>query len=532
MEQSLCSGHNPLACPIDSYDRCFQRTFLRADKRGETLLAMPIPVISVEEMRSWEAATWAVGIQESEVIGRVGQAIADWLLSRMPPWDSILIVAGKGHNGDDGRAAFQCLSAERGASLLDVRNPEQSVDSLERALSQHPSVILDCLFGIGLNRDLSQAWQAVIRRINQAGAMIVAVDIPSGLNAQTGFPMGAGIQADYTLTIGAPKAGMLTSPARPFVGYLRVLPEVGLLSNFFSATKFGELWKREDEEKGQSGEKPAGDNRLFFSREEDFRGFPPPRRATDHKGSFGHLAILAGSRGYHGAAVLASRGAMRACPGLITLSTTLECYLPAASHLQQAMVQPWRASWQPPAKATGILAGPGLAGTDVPDRLMDQLRRLWREDERPVLVDASGLDWLPQGAETAGPRVITPHAGEAARLLQCRPAEVNENRIACLRELSSQFGGCWVVLKGAHSLIGRKQGAIFFNATGTPGLAQGGSGDVLAGFLAGLLSQPRCQNDPETALRYGVWKHGEAAERLQKTRNNWTSEELPAALHL
>lgn len=494
---------------------------------------MPIPVISVEEMRSWEAATWAAGIQESNVIGRVGRAIADWLLSCTHPSDSILIVAGKGHNGDDGRATFKCLlSAERDASLLDVRNPEQAAGRLERALSQHPSVILDCLFGIGLNRDLSPAWQAVIRRINQAGAMIVAVDVPSGLNAQTGFPMGGGVQADYTLTIGAPKAGMLTSQVRSFVGYVRVLPDVGLLSNFFSASKLGELPKRRDSENGRGAEAPAGDNSLFFSREEDFRGFPPPRRATDHKGSFGHLTILAGSRGYHGAAVLAARGAMRACPGLITLSTTPECYLPAASHLQQAMVEPWRESWQPSVKTTGILVGPGLAGKDVPNRLMDQLRELWRKDERPVLVDASGLDWLPEDAETAGLRVITPHAGEAARLLKCRPVDVNENPVDGLRELSSQFGGCWVVLKGAHSLVGRKQGSVFLNATGTPGLAQGGSGDVLAGFLAGLLSQPRCQNDPETALRLGVWKHGEAAERLQKTQNNWTAEELPAALHL
>lgn len=493
---------------------------------------MPIPVISVEEMRSWEAATWAAGIQESEVIGRVGRAIADWLLSRTHSSDSILIVAGKGHNGDDGRATFKCLSsAERDASLLKVQNPEQAADRIERALSRRPSVILDCLFGIGLNRDLSTAWQAVIRRINRARSMVVAVDVPSGLNARTGFPMGGGVQADYTLTIGAPKAGMLTSQARLFVGYVRVLHEVGLLSNFFSTFQFEEPPKRRDSENGQN-KKQAGDNSLFFSQEEDFRGFPPPRRATDHKGSFGHLAILAGSRGYHGAAVLAARGAMRACPGLITLSTTPECYLPAAAHLQQAMVEPWEEFWQPPAKATGILAGPGLAGKDVPDRFMEQLRRLWREDERPVLVDASALDWLPQGAKAAGIRGITPHAGEAARLLKCRPADVNENKVDCLRALSSQFGGCWVVLKDAHSLVGRKQGPIFFNATGMPGLAQGGSGDVLAGFLAGLLSQPRCQNDPETALRYGVWKHGEAAERLQQTRNNWTAEELPAALHL
>ena len=494
---------------------------------------MPIPVISVEEMRSWEAATWAAGIQESDVIGRVGRAVTDWLLSRTHPSDSILIVAGKGHNGDDGRAASKCLlSAERDASLLEVQNPEQAADRLERALSRHPSVILDCLFGLGLNRDLSPAWQAVIRQINQAGAMVVAVDVPSGLNAQTGFPMGGGVQAEYTLTVGAPKAGMLTSQARPFVGYMRVLADVGLLSNFFSVAKFGEPSKRRDSGNGRSNKEPACDNSLFFSREEDFRGFPPPRRAMDHKGSFGHLAILAGSRGYHGAAVLAARGAMRACPGLITLSTTPECYLPAAAHLQQAMVEPWEESWRPPAKATGILAGPGLAGKDVPNRLMDQLRELWREDERPVLVDASGLDWLPQGAETAGLRGITPHAGEAARLLQCRPADVNENSVDCLRKLSSQFGGCWVVLKGAHSLIGRKQGPVFVNSTGTPGLAQGGSGDVLAGFLAGLLSQPRCQHDPEMALRFGVWKHGKAAERLQQTRTNWTVEEFPAALHL
>lgn len=149
----------------------------------------------------------------------------------------------------------------------------------------------------------------------------------------------------------------------------------------------------------------------------------------------------------------------------------------------------------------------------------------------PVIADASALDWLPSSRQRINCcRVITPHPGEAARILNCSSAEVQRDRLRALRELSDRGGDCWVVLKGQNTLIGRASGPVFVNSSGNPGLAQGGSGDLLAGFIAGLLAQPLLQSDPLLALRYAAWEHGAAADRLEAKRRNWVIEDLVAEL--
>jgi NAD(P)H-hydrate epimerase len=145
----------------------------------------------------------------------------------------------------------------------------------------------------------------------------------------------------------------------------------------------------------------------------------------------------------------------------------------------------------------------------------------------PVVADASALDWLPTGAtRTHAARVMTPHPGEAARLLKASTSTVLANRPSALRELSRRWGNCWVVLKGHQTLVGRSTGDIYFNPSGNPKLAQGGSGDVLAGYLAGLLAQPTIQGDPLTVVRYAVWQHGAAADALSARQRVWTTEDL------
>jgi hydroxyethylthiazole kinase-like uncharacterized protein yjeF len=168
-----------------------------------------------------------------------------------------------------------------------------------------------------------------------------------------------------------------------------------------------------------------------------------------------------------------------------------------------------------------------LAASDLPTDLKSELRHVWRELPLPVIADASALDWIPKGATPAKSiRVMTPHPGEAARLLKVKTAEIQSDRTAALRKLSKQYGNCWVVLKGHQTLVGRSKGDIFFNSSGNPFLAQGGSGDVLAGYLGGLLAQPQLQADPTTTIRYGVWQHGAAADLLSSERTNWTIENL------
>ena len=258
-----------------------------------------------------------------------------------------------------------------------------------------------------------------------------------------------------------------------------------------------------------------------------FAGFPPARPLDSHKGSFGHLAIVAGSFGFHGAAVLAARAAQRARPGLITLLTTDEVYHAVASQLQSVMVDVWKMELKFPPKTTAILIGPGLASPDMTDELKAIVRKLWRDSTLPLIVDASALDWLSSHSLPNDLlRVITPHPGEAARMLNTTTPLVQADRPAALRELSRRFGGCWVVLKGHHTLIGRSEGEIFMNPSGNPYLAQGGSGDVLAGFIGGLLAQPDLQADAGKTIRYAVWQHGAAADKLQTSRSNWIVEDL------
>jgi hydroxyethylthiazole kinase-like uncharacterized protein yjeF len=470
---------------------------------------MPLPVLTLAQMREWEARAWAAGQSQAEVIRRVSLAVAECALRLTRQSDAIVILAGKGHNGDDARAALPHLHGRRSTLLL-VNDPATQLGELRAALGYRPALVIDGLFGIGLNRPLDAAWQEFINVLNQASVPVLAVDLPSGLNGDTGENFGTVVNANVTLTVGAPKAGLIQPRAWPGVGRIEVTGDVGL------------------------GACPVADTELQWVTRDDSRGFPPPRPITSHKGDYGHLAIVAGSVGYHGAAVLATRSAQRAGAGLVTLHTLADAYFPAAAQLQGAMVRPWSADTKLSSPFTAVLIGPGLAAPQDGDQLPLITRRLWRDVDAPVVVDASALDWLPQDSPVPrhAIRVLTPHPGEAARLLKTTAAQIQANRPFAVREISRRFGNCWVVLKGHQTLIGRSTGELTLNSSGNPRLAQGGSGDVLAGFLAGLLAQPVLQADAARTLRYAVWQHGAAADALTARQPSWIVEELPAALGL
>jgi ADP-dependent NAD(P)H-hydrate dehydratase / NAD(P)H-hydrate epimerase len=464
-----------------------------------------MPVLTISQMRAWEKATWAAGQTEAEVIQSVGRAVAGRALRMTVPGQLILVMAGRGHNGDDARCARAHL-ADRQVEVFEVMDPTSDLPKLEAVLERHPALIVDGLFGIGLNRPLNAEWVRFIQRVNDAGAKVLAVDVPSGLHADTGESLGGAIKASVTLTVGAPKVGLLQEAAWPSVGRLEVLSDVGLAPCTESSD-------------------------LQWSLPEDFDRYPPERLVATHKGSCGHLAFVAGSPGYHGAAVLAARGGQRAQPGLITLYTLEAVYPMVASQLQAVMVSPWQPSIQWPGTTTAMLFGPGLAAASVPESLKSLVRDNWKQASMPVVVDASALDWLQQGAVPEGAvRVITPHPGEAARLLGTTSQQVQSDRVGALRRLAERFGQAWVVLKGHQTLIGKSSGPVFVNSSGNPHLAQGGSGDVLSGFMAGWLAQPALQADPLQAIRFAVWQHGAAADRLQTTCPGWVVEELVLAL--
>jgi hydroxyethylthiazole kinase-like uncharacterized protein yjeF len=486
---------------------------------------MPVPIVNIARMREWENATWASGQTEAEVIRRVGEKIARAALLMTRLGDAILILAGQGHNGDDARAAKEFLS-DRRFFLLNVTDPVAALAEFQRRTGVPPvsdsfvsegdrrdtcpALIIDGLFGIGLNRALDDGWQRFLTAVNASKIPVLAVDVPSGLNADTGQPQGATIEAAVTLTVGAPKIGLLEQSARPLVGRLEVADDVGLIAC-------------------------PHQSELNWTLPGDFAGFPPRRGVEGHKGSFGHLAVIAGSFGFHGAAILAACGAQRAQPGLVTVYPQESIYHVVASQLQAVMVNVWKPETKLPESISALLIGPGLAAPEFVEELKTMTRRLWRRMTRdsflPMVVDASALDWLvPHALGKNEIRVVTPHPGEAARMLGKTAQQIQANRPQAVREISQRFGDCWVVLKGHQTLVGRNTGEIFVNSSGNPHLAQGGSGDVLAGFIAGLLAQSALQADVGKTLRFAVWLHGATADALQAARTNWVVEDLVAGL--
>ncbi len=363
--------------------------------------------------------------------------------------------------------------------VIEVTDPKAAFAQLENELSREPQWIVDGLFGIGLNRSLDENWKALIEKINSSGVRVLAIDVPSGLNADTGKPEGAAIRAEVTLTVGAPKRAMLD--ATEFVGRLDVAHGVGLVP---CPTQSDLQWTIAD----------------------DFKNVPPQRKVASHKGTYGHAALFAGSVGYHGAAVLMAHGAQRAQPGLVTVYPQDAVYLPVASQLQSAMVHPWIKDTDPVLPKTTSAIG---SGTRFGCGRFSAAQQ--RFSAVPLAnVVAAGCGGCERfivaraGANVGkAVRVMTPHPGEAARLLGSSSAAVQSDRIGALRELSRRFHDCFVVLKGHQTLVGRSDGALYINSSGNAYLAQGGSGDALAGFITGLLAQPELQRDPLTthALR-------------------------------
>ena len=466
---------------------------------------MPVPIITAAQMREWEQATWASGQTEAEVIRRVGKRVARRARKLTRQGEAILILAGKGNNGNDARAAQEFLS-ERQVELLNVTSPENDLPKLQELLRGKFALIIDGLFGIGLDRPLDEHWKKLISTVVETKVSVLAIDVPSGLNCETGLPEGAAIEAAITLAVGAPKKGMLAESAWPYVGRLELLNDVGLVPCPLTSD-----WQ--------------------WTLPDDFDNFPPRRPEASHKGTNGHVAIVAGSPGYHGAAVLAARAAQRAQPGLVTLYTDDQVYPVVAPQLQAVMVNIYKTEFKFPDTATSVLVGPGLHAPGVADAMRRNVQRLWRDSAMPIIVDASALDLLaPHTLGKNAIRVVTPHPGEAARMLISTTKQVQADRPRALREISKKYGNCWVVLKGHQTLVGNAESDIFINPSGNPYLGQGGSGDVLSGYIAGLLAQPQLRSDIGKTVRFAVWQHGATADALQDEGKAWIVEDLVAEL--
>ncbi len=427
-----------------------------------------------------------------------GSAIAEAIHDFFPVPSCVRVFCGKGHNAGDVLVAARHLALRGWAIELDLAFPEKELAPLAAqklaelrgssavpVLNLKPRVVLDGLLGIGARGEPRDPLAAAIGRINtlrrQENAFVVAADLPSGLDADTGHAAGACVTADLTVAIGHPKAGLLADSATAFVGRLAQAPLEAL-----PATE--------------------GDNAALIT-PALLRPLLPPRNFDSHKGTWGRVGIIAGSPGYLGAARLCAEGALRAGAGLVTIYTLPSTYaLLSTTMPPEIMVRPvpnYASVLTDKLDAIGI--GPGLGAS--PDLLV---RDIITKFTGPMVVDADALNLLARNPyawrKLAGPRLFTPHPGEMARLF---PGSNSLSR----REIAEQYAERYkitLLLKGARTVIAEADKPTVFNTTGNPGMGTGGMGDVLTGVCAALLAQGRTTYE---AAMLGAWICGRAAER-------------------
>ncbi|MGH7191531.1 MAG: NAD(P)H-hydrate dehydratase, partial [Acetobacteraceae bacterium] len=347
------------------------------------------------------------------------------------------------------------------------------------------TLIIDALLGTGLRRPLEGFLLNVVRDLNGfSGARRVAVDLPSGLAADTGEVAGECIRADACVTFTAPKYAHVFPPACEMMGEWRV------------------------EAIGTPPEKLEDDPELFLrlTGREDLRWLATPRKLDSHKGLYGHVLFVAGSAGKTGAAALAAKGALRAGAGLVTVATAARALPVIASLGMEFMTEPLPETPQGTVALraltdglierlsegkTVLAVGPGLGGEP---ETAEFVRRLVAASPLPLVLDADGLNaFAGRSEELSGAgrvRVLTPHPGEMARLTGLKVAEVQQRRIELTRDFAT-WRQVHLVLKGARTLTGSPDGQVMVNPTGNPGMATGGSGDCLTGLIAGFLAQYR-----------------------------------------
>jgi NAD(P)H-hydrate epimerase len=391
------------------------------------------PLYTAEEMRAAEA-----GHDVDAMMQRAGAAVAEELMRRWPEARRIAIHAGGGANGGDGRIAGEILRSQ-GRELV-----EDGADA-----------IVDALLGTGLKDAPREETAALIERINGAGVPVLAVDVPSGVNASTGEVAGAAVRADVTVTMHGRKVGLAVAPGRFLAGEV-VVADIGL-------------------------EPAQTESRLVTPAILDQ---VPRRAAGDNKYTAGHVVVVGGSRGMTGAPALAARAALRADAGYVTICAPEESIPVLETLVLEAVKRPLEQLDEAVGKAGALAVGPGLGRSDEARALV---RQLLAEAEVPAVVDADALFELEPGAWPA-PRVLTPHEGELARLLGRDSNEIAAHRLASVRAAADTFG-CVVVLKGEDSLIAAPGGGVLVCALGLPSLATAGTGDVLTGITAAFLAK-------------------------------------------
>jgi len=478
--------------------------------------------VTPESMREAEGRAILKNISLAHtMMSKAGKGLADAIADvarQAHLTDSVIrLLAGPGNNGGDAFAAaiflqemdllpevwlFCPVEKLRGATKAffeemdeaeipwNELSSEEIWDELEPK-SLPAGILVDALLGTGARGEPTGAMRFACEylRAQSGRSLLISADIPTGMDAETGAVCSVAVQADVTVTMGNPKIGMATPAALESLGTLSRV-DIGLPEEFLKAM-------------------PDARPDLQWISDEEARQAVPRRQRISHKGLYGRMLVMGGSWQYPGAIVLATEGAVRSGAGIVRVAT-VESALPAVvSRVPEAIAAADLDAEFPLEGMNAILLGPGLGRTPEARRLV---ARLLREAPCPLVLDADGiavLEGKPEAVQACEqPVILTPHPGELALLMGTRISDIQADRLAAVREAASRTGAI-VVLKGAGTLVAQDGQATGLNLNGNPGMACGGSGDVLAGLLAGLLAQ---RVDPFLAAKAAVWIHGAAGD--------------------
>ncbi len=442
------------------------------------------------------------GLSGATLMARAGAAAFAVLCARWPSTRRITVICGIGNNAGDGfvlaRLAQQagwdvsvvqlgdagCLRGDALAAREAWLTSGGSTIAFAGEIAGTAEVLVDALLGTGLKREVSGEWKDVIEAMNASGIPVLALDIPSGLDADKGCVLGAAVKAEATISFIGLKQGMFTGQAPDYCGTI-IFDDLGVPPELFSRV-------------------PASAARINLA------GLPvlKPRPRTAHKGDAGHVLVIGGEQGMGGAVRMAAEAAARVGAGLVTVATRAE-HVPGIIAARPELLCCGIddvAQMLPLIKvAHAIAIGPGLGRTPWAIKLFAAVL----EARLPLVVDADALNLLALEPVAREHWVLTPHPGEAARLLGCSVTTVQADRFGAITELQKRFGGT-IVLKGAGTLVWSGAGAIDICDAGNPGMASGGMGDVLTGVIAGLIAQGL---ELAEAARRGVCLHAAAGDQ-------------------
>jgi NAD(P)H-hydrate epimerase len=508
-------------------------------------------VLTAAQMREADRLTTErYGISSLQLMENAGAAIAEFLREKFGvlAQRKVAVLCGKGNNGGDGLVVARLLKesgcspevilfsnpgAVEGDAVVNLKRWQQGLGDLHvvtsseewdpvRAELSSADLIVDALLGTGLHGPVEGLLAAVIADVNAVrgknGAYndvktgskgfkksVVSVDMPSGLSSDAEDLGGPVITADFTVTLTAPKLGQLVSPRASACGVL-VVRNIGTPPELLESDPH---------------------LKMHWLEPGEFRGLPLARDPVSHKGSFGHALIVAGSLGKSGAAVLAARGALRSGAGLVTVATPLDVLHTVAAGAPEMMTAPLVATEEGTASLRNldygrfaeiardksvVAIGPGLSTLN---ETQEFIRTIVAETQLPIILDADGLNAYAGMADHLNQRyasvlALTPHPGEMARLLGVTTKEVQARRLDVALEAAGRWRA-YVILKGFHTILAAPSGNAYFNSTGNPGMATGGTGDALTGILAGLTAQFGAEAWPGV-LGLGIYLHGLAGD--------------------